>query len=103
MKMKWNLAFTGQDCQSTASSLKLYTLAKLTSIDSCQNGTCESHYQITNVGSNTRSDISPPLILHYNPDWNVLLTLAVNNPFIRKVAILMKFNRPFYRYGGHIE
>ena len=29
--------------------------------------------QITNnVGSNTRSDLSPPLILHYNPDWNVL-------------------------------
>ena len=103
MKMKWNLAFTGQDCQSAASSLKLYALAKLTSIDSCQNGTCESHYQITNVGSNTRSDISPPLILHYNPDWNVLLTLAVNNPFIRKVAILMKFNKSFYRYGGHIE
>ena len=45
-----------------------------------------------NVGSNTRSDLSPPLILHYNPDWNVLLTLAANSPFIRKVAILMKFN-----------
>ena len=45
---------------------------------------------ITNVGSNTRSDLSPPLILHYNPDWNVLLTLAVNSPFIRKVAILIQ-------------
>ena len=42
-------------------SLKLYALAKLRSIDSCQNGTCKDHYQITNnVGSNTRSDISQP-------------------------------------------
>ena len=92
MKMKWNIAFTRQSCPSAASSLKLYALAKLRSIDSRQNGTC-AHYQITNnVGSNTRSDLSPPLILHYNPDWNVLLTLAVNSPFIRKVAILMKLN-----------
>ena len=68
MKMKRNLAFTGQDCQSAASSLKLYVLAKLRSIDSCQNGTYEAHYQITNVGSNTRSDLSHPLILYYNPD-----------------------------------
>ena len=29
-------------------------------------------------------------ILHYNPDWNVLLTLAVKSPFIRKVAIFKK-------------
>ena len=29
-----------------------------------------------------------PLILHYNPDWNGLLTLAVNSPFIRKFAIV---------------
>ena len=79
MKMKWNFAFSGQGCQSAASSSKLYAQAKLRSIDSCQNGTCTDHYQITNnVGSNTRSDISPPLILDYNPDWNVLLTLAVN-------------------------
>ena len=51
--MKGNFAFT------RAVSVKLYALAKLKSIDSCQNGTCEDHYQITNnLGSNTRSDIS---------------------------------------------
>ena len=61
MKMKLNFAFT------RAVSLKLYALAKLRSIDSCQNGTCENHYQITNkVGLNTRH--FAPLILHYNPD-----------------------------------
>ena len=55
MKMKRNFAFTGQGCQLAARSLK-YALAKLRSIDSCQNGTREDHYQITNnVGSNTRS------------------------------------------------
>ena len=30
---------------------------------------------------------------HDLPDWDVLLTLAVNSPFIRKFAILMKFNQ----------
>ena len=56
MKMKLYFAFTGQGCQLAARSLKLYALATLRSIDSCQNGTCEDHYQITNnVGSNTRS------------------------------------------------
>ena len=41
--------------------LKLYVQAKLRLIDSCQNGTCADHYQETNnVGSGTRSDISPP-------------------------------------------
>ena len=60
MKMKWNLTFTRQGCQSATSSLKLYALAKLRSIVSCQNWTCEDHYQITNkAGSNKRSDISP--------------------------------------------
>ena len=61
MKMKGNFAFT------RAVSLKLYAQAKLGSTDSCLNGTCEDHYQITNnVGSNTRH--FAPLILHYNPD-----------------------------------
>ena len=56
MKMKWNFAFTGRGCQLAARSLKLYALAKLGSIDSCQNGTREDHYQITNnEGSKTRS------------------------------------------------
>ena len=58
--MKMKLLFTGQGCQLAARSLKLYALVKLRSIDSCQNETCEDHYQIIkNVGSNTRSDISP--------------------------------------------
>ena len=40
---------------------KVICASQLRSIDSCQNGTCEDHYQITNnVGSNTRSGISPP-------------------------------------------
>ena len=40
---------------------KVICASQLRSIDSCQNGTCEDHYQITNnVGSNTRSDTSPP-------------------------------------------
>ena len=91
MKMKWKFASIGQDCQAAAS--RLYAQTKLRSSDSCQNGTCADHYHITNnVGSNTRSDFSLPLILNYNPDWNVLLTLAVNSPFIIKFAILMKFN-----------
>ena len=48
------LRFTGQGCQLAARSLKLYVLPKLRTIHSCQNGTCEDHYQITNnVGSNT--------------------------------------------------
>ena len=71
MKMKGNFTFTGQGCQSAASNLKLYAQAKLrlNPIDSCQNGTCADHYQITsNVDSNTQSDISPPSILLYNPD-----------------------------------
>ena len=56
MKMKWNFALTGQGCRLAARSLKLYALAKLRSIDSCQNGTLEDHYQITNnEGSKTRS------------------------------------------------
>ena len=52
--------YAGQGCQLADSRLKLYWQAKLRSIDSCQNGTCADHYQITNnVGSNTRSDIPP--------------------------------------------
>ena len=60
MKMKLNFTFTGQGWQLATSSLKLYALAELRSIVSCQNWTCEDHYQITNnAGSNNRSDISP--------------------------------------------
>ena len=37
-----------------------YAQAKVRLIDSCQNGTCADHYQQTNnVGSGTRSGISP--------------------------------------------
>ena len=61
MKMKWNFAFSGRSCKSAASISKLYAQAKISSIDSCQNGIRADYYQITNnVGSNTRSD-NPPL------------------------------------------
>ena len=84
MKMKWNFAFT------RAVSLKLHALAKLRSTDSCQNGTCEDHYQITNnVGSN--NDINPPL--------QPRLTLAVISTFTWKFAILMKFNWKLSNYS----
>ena len=62
MKMKWNFTFTGQGCQLAARSLKLHALVTLRSIDSCQNGTCEDHYQITNnVGSNIH-DLTFPYV-----------------------------------------
>ena len=82
MKMKWNFTFTGEGCQLAARSLKLYALAKLRSIDSCQNGTREDHYQITTWAP-----------IHNLPDWNVLLTPAINSPFIRKFVTLMNFNQ----------
>ena len=57
---KWNYPFTGQGCQSAASSLKLYAQAKFWLIESCQNGTCADHYRKTNnVGSGKWSGISP--------------------------------------------
>ena len=69
----------------------VYARAKLSSIDSCQNGTCADHYQETiNVGSAQVLDLA--FRPHYKPDWNVLLTLVVNSPLIRIFAILMKVN-----------
>ena len=65
--MKWNFAFTSQGCQLAARSLKLYVLAKLRSIHSCQNGTCEDYYQIDSLTTWTQKrnltfhPINPPL------------------------------------------
>ena len=65
-----------EHCQLADSRLKLHWQAKLRSIDSCQNGTCETTIRklITRaqVRSGTRSGI-----FHYTPDGNVLLTLVV--------------------------
>ena len=57
MKLLFHRPGLSDGCQKS----KVICASQLRSIDSCQNGTCEDHYQITNnVGSNTRSDISPP-------------------------------------------
>ena len=57
--------------ESAASSLKLYAQAKLSLIDSFQNGTCADHYTWVQV-----HDLA---FRHHKPDWNVLLTLAVDS------------------------
>ena len=57
MKLLFHRPGLSDGCQKS----KVICASQLRSIDSCQNGTCEDHYQITNnVGSNTRSDTSPP-------------------------------------------
>ena len=57
MKLLFHRPGLSDGCQKS----KVICTSQLRSIDICQNGTCEDHYQITNnVGSNTRSDISPP-------------------------------------------
>ena len=62
------------------SSLKLFAQAKLRLIDSCQNGTCADHYQKTNnVGSGTRSGISPLRA------GLKCLTLTVDSPFCSNI------------------
>ena len=46
--------------QGRAVSRLPYAQAKVRLVDSCQNGACAGHYQKTNnVGSGTRSGISP--------------------------------------------
>ena len=57
MKLLFHRPGLSDGCQKS----KVICASQLRSIDSCQNETCEDHYQITNnVGSNTRSDISHP-------------------------------------------
>ena len=57
MKLLFHRPGLSDKCQKS----KVICASQLRSIDSCQNGTCEDHYQITNnVGSNTRSDSSRP-------------------------------------------
>ena len=73
-------------------SLKLCALAKLRSIDSCQNGTCEDPYQITNnvtlaqIHDLTFRPINPPL----QPRLKCLTNTRSQQSVYSKIRILMK-------------